>query len=195
MRDMSPGLRHTFTVQRTDERPGHVDVSLVRVTEQEITRHLRRHREVVERTVLFHRTFRPMVELAAMESYAAKLSALARYANDDAFGCFVETKAADGRVEVRLYERWFDGGELHTDELARRTFDASDDAALVASTEFVADLRAWADRQNEEREATYERDRDADRLTRSTIAERDSAGHELADILAPHARSGQDGPA
>jgi hypothetical protein len=186
---MSEGLRHVYAVERVDDRPGHVDVSLVRVTEQEVTRRLRRHRDVVERTVLFHRTFRPMVELGAMESYAARLATLARYANDGAFGCFVETKAAEGNVEVCLYERWFDGAELHTDELARRAFDASDEAALVASTEFVADLRAWADRRNDEREAAYERDRDTDQLTRSTIADRDSASRALADILAPHARS------
>ena len=188
MRDMSERPRRTYTVERTDERPGHVDVALVCVTDQEVTRRLRRHRDVIERTVLFHRSFRPMLELAAMESYAARLANIARHANGGTFGCFVATEPADGYVEVRLYERWFDGGELHTDELAWRTFDASDDAALVASAECVAELRAWADRRNEEREAAYARSRDADQLTRSTIADRDSASRELAEILAEHAR-------
>jgi hypothetical protein len=36
-----------------------------------------------------------------------------------------------------LYERWFDGAEIPTEELARKVFDASDEAALVASAEFV----------------------------------------------------------
>ena len=188
MRDMSEGLRRSYTVERTDERPGHVDVALVRVTEQAVTRRLRHRREVVARAVLFHRTFRPMLELAAMESYAARLDNIARHANDGTFGCFVATEPAHGYVEVRLYERWFDGAELHTDELAWRTFDASDDAALVASAECVAELRAWADRQNEEREAAYARYRDAEQLTRSTIDDRDCASRELAEILAEHAR-------
>ena len=185
---MPEGPRRRYAVERTDERPGHVDVSLVCVTDQAVTRHLRRRRDVLERTVLFRRTFRPMLELAAMESYATRLANVARHANEGTFGCFVAAEPADGHVEVRLYERWFDGAELHTDELAWRTFDASDDAALVASAECVAELRAWADRQNEEREAAYARDRDAEQLTRGAIADRDSASRELAEILTEHAR-------
>ena len=174
-------------VERSDARPGRVDVALVRMTVREGRGLLRHHRDVVERTVLFHRTFRPMFELTAMESYAARLALIARYANEGTFGCFVRTEPTGGSVEVSLYERWFDGNEIQTDELARRTFDASDEAALVASTEFLADLRAWAERQNDDREAAYQRDSDSDQLLRSTLAEQESAGRELADILAAHA--------
>ncbi len=185
---MSEALRRVHEVERSDARPGHVDVALVRMTVREGRGLVRHHREVVGRSVLFHRTFRPMLELAKMESYAARLAAVARYADQGTFGCFVRTEPTGGTVEVSLYERWFDGDEIHTDELACRTFDPSDEAALVASTEFLADLRAWAERQNDEREAAYQRDSDSDQLRCSTMADQESASRDLADILAPHAR-------
>ena len=62
---MSSEVRSIYSVESTEERPGHIGISLVRCVERDVTHHLRHHAEVVERTVLFHRTFRPMLELAA----------------------------------------------------------------------------------------------------------------------------------
>jgi hypothetical protein len=121
-----------------------------------------------------------------MESYAARLALVARHANEGTFGCFVRTEPTGTHVEVTLYERWFDGSEIHTDQLAQRTFDATDEATLVSSTEFVADLEAWAERQNDEREASYQSASVTDEVQRSTLADEESASRELADILASH---------
>ncbi len=82
--------RHEYRVERIDEAPGHVCVSLVPTLERDSVRHLRARTEVLERAVLFARSFRPMVDLVAMEDYAARLSLIARYANDGTFGCFAQ---------------------------------------------------------------------------------------------------------
>jgi hypothetical protein len=175
---------YAYRVESAEEQSGRVRVSLVKQLEREETRHLRRHVEVLERTVLFSQTFRPMFDLTAMESYATNLSLVARHAAAGTFGCFVQTATAAGNVEVCLWERWFDGREIHTDELARRVFDASDETALVASVEAVADLRAWAERQNEAREAAYAQELDDDDARSRAAAEREAASAELNEILA-----------
>jgi hypothetical protein len=180
--------RYVYRVERADDRPGHVRISLVRQRERNDVRHLRHHLEVLERTVLFSRSFRPMFDLAAMEGYAAHLSLLARHAEEGRLGCFVQTRSESGNVDVCLYERWFDGGEIHTDELARRAFDASDESALVASAEFLADLRGWAERRNEQREAAYLQEREDDDARMRIASDQQAAGEELNEILAAHTR-------
>jgi hypothetical protein len=183
---MTDGARDVYRVERVAEGPGHVGVSLVRVTEQEVMHLLRRHVEVLDRTVLFHRTFRPMVELVEMERYAERLSAIARWAAERTFGCFVLSEPEAGNVVVSLYERWFDGTEVHTDQLARRVFDSSDEQALVASAEFLAELQSWAEQRNDEREAAYRTASGDEEARRLQVAEREAAGRELAQILAEH---------
>lgn len=185
---VSDNEHYVYRVERVEEQPGWVRVSLVRQLERDEVRHLRHHVGVSERTVLFSQTFRPMLELAALEGYASHLALVARHAEAGTFGCFVESATTDGNVNVCLYERWFDGREIHTDELARRTFDASDEAALVASAEFVADLRAWAERQSDARETAYLQARDDDDARVQAAAEREAAGIELNAILAAHTR-------
>ncbi len=165
-------------------------VSLVRALERDSVRHLRAHTDVLDLQVLFARSFRPIVDRVAMEDYAARLSLVARYANEGTFGCFAQTQSAAGSVEVILYERWFDGGEVHTDELARRAFDASHEESLVASVEFLADVRIWAERRNQEREETYLRERAAGDARSLLASQREAAGRELHEILAAHTRAG-----
>jgi hypothetical protein len=53
---------------------------------------------------------------------------------------------------VELIERVVVEAKLRTTILASRSFDATDDAALVAASEFAAELAEWADRVNAERE-------------------------------------------
>ncbi len=179
---------YVYGVESADEGGGRVCISLVR-TRQRDSVHLLRHQvEVLERTVLFSRSFRAMLDKVAIESYTAHLSLVARYAEQGAFGCFAVTRSEGGSVDVLLYERRFDGDEIRTDELARRAFDASDDESLVASAEFLADLRAWAERRNEEREAAYLEERRADEDRRQLASEQEAAGRELNQILAAHAR-------
>jgi hypothetical protein len=185
---MSDDWRCVYVVERADGQPGRLDVSLVRRRERVPAHHLRHRVEVLERTVLFSRSFRPMLDLAAMESYVARLSLVARYAEEGTFGCFAQTRSEGRNVEVSLYERWFDGAEVRTDELACRAFDATDDATLVASTEFLADLRAWAERRNEEREAAYLQGRADDDARRQRASEQQAASEELNEILAAHTR-------
>ncbi|HWD70342.1 MAG TPA: hypothetical protein VG293_09090 [Solirubrobacteraceae bacterium] len=114
----------------------------------------------------------------ALEHYTAQLQLIARYAQDGQFGCFVESRWEDGNVEVILYDRWFDESGIRTEELVRRIFDASDDGALVASAEFLADVRLWAERRNEQREAAVLQARDADDARRGRIA---IASYKTAD--------------
>jgi hypothetical protein len=60
--------------------------------------------------------------------------------------------------------------------------------AMVASAEFLADLRIWADRRNEERETAVLQERDADDARRRLASEHEAASQELSQILAAHAR-------
>ena len=136
-----------------------------------------------------HRSFKPRLELAELETYAAQLESAAEHGNDGTLGCFVRTEARDdGTVRVKLYERWFDGQHLRCEQLADREFDSTAEDALVASSEFLAELQAWAEQRNQEQdldavarqsvEAAHERAR----TQRST--ERAAAADELAQILA-----------
>jgi hypothetical protein len=158
-------------------------VALVRRAEHHgVIRRLRDRRDDPV-TVLFRRTFRPMLELDQLERSAADLEEVARHANAGTLGCFVDKRSQQGIVEIRLYERWFDGRELRCDELAHREFDASDPDTLVASSEFLAELEEWAERQSDQRETSYLEAsvEDADRQQRAL--EQASAGDELARIL------------
>lgn len=182
---MSEGERYQHLVERCEEGPGHMRIALVRQRQREDGRFLHHH-EITDRTVLFAKRFRPMLELAALEHYAEQLSLVARHADEGTFGCFVETYTEDGDVAVCLYERWFDGDQIHTDELARRAFDASDGTALVASAEFLADLRDWAERRNRGREAAYLEELEEDDARSRIAADREAASAELNEILAAH---------
>ncbi len=185
---MVPNWRYVYEVQRAQEGPGRVCVSLVRSRQRTSVQHFRSHTEVLQRTVLFSGSFRPMLDRVAMEGYAAQLALVARYAEEGTFGCFAQTRSEGGSVEILLYERWFDGREIHTDELARRAFDASDEESLVASAEFLADMRVWAEQRNGEREAAYLGELDAADARRRLTAQREAAGRELNEILAAHTR-------
>lgn len=188
---MDESWSYVWEVEAADDGAGRVRVSLVRRREHRSTGHhlLRRaETETVERTVFLSRSFRPMLESVAMDHYTARLSELARYAEQDQFGCFAESRPEGGSVEVLLWQRSFDGVDIHTEELARQAFDASDEQALVASVEFLADLRAWAGRRNDELEAAYLEERDADDARVRMAAEQEAAGRELSQILAAHTR-------
>jgi hypothetical protein len=180
--------RYVYGVESAQEEHGRVCISLVRRRERDSVHRFHHQIEVLERTVLFSRSFRAMQDKVAIESYSAQLSLISRYAQEGTFGCFAQTRSEVGSVDVLLYERWFDGDAIHTDELARRAFDASDEESLVASAEFLADLRLWAERRNEEREAAYLKERRADDDRKQLASAQEAAGRELNQILAAHAR-------
>jgi hypothetical protein len=177
----SSGYR--YSVERITGGTGPAEVALVRRGVHHGVLGRLRERSDDEVTVLFRRTFRPMLELDQLERYAAQLEQVARHANAGTLGCFVDKRSQHGNVEIRLYERWFDGRELRCDELAHREFDASEPDALVASSELLAELEEWAERQSDERETSYLEAsvEDADRQQRAL--EQASAGDELARIL------------
>lgn len=183
---MQESWDYVWEVESAEEAAGSQCVSLIRRREHRTTKHLMARTETLERTVLYSRSFRPLLERVALEHYTAQLQLIARYARAGEFGCFLQNRTDGGNVEVILYDRWFDDPDIRTNELARRTFDASDDSALVASSEFLADLRLWADRRNEQREAAMLEQRDADGA-RELNAEREAASAELSQILAAHA--------
>lgn len=185
---MNDEWRYSYDVESAQEQHGRVSVSLVRKREHHSMQLLRSRIETVERTVLFSQSFRPMLDSVAQEHYAARLRLIARYADEGTFGCFAQTRPEGQNVEVVLWERWFDGTEIRTEELARRAFDAGDEQSLVASVEFLADLRAWAERRNEEREAAYLKERSADDDRKRLASEQETASRELHQILAAHAR-------
>jgi hypothetical protein len=173
-----------YEIQRDVWDAGRTDVSLVR---QAPAPRRRLHRgSPGESVVLFHRTFRPLLELKELERYAAELARVARHANEGTLGCFVDTRPHEGIVEVALYDRWFDGDHLRCDELARRRFDAGDEQSLVASAEFVAELQQWAEHRNEERELTYASDREETAARERDAQEAAAAAGELAAILRSH---------
>ena len=176
--------QYRYELERSRERPGFVDVALVRRQAPHGKVQRRHQHERDEELVLFHRTFRPLLELFALETYAGQLARVAQHANDGTFGCFVVIDTSVGMLEIGLYERWFDGQRLRVDELAKRVFDPSDDETLVSGAEFVAELGDWAERRNLEREAAYlaASAEDASRTQRAT--ERERVAEELARILA-----------
>jgi hypothetical protein len=177
--------RYHCSVVREAAGPGYVDVALIRRVEPHgVLERLRRH-ERRGAVVLYHRTFRPLLELAELEAYAAQLERTAEHANVGTLGCFVETEQREaGIVRVALYERWFDGRRLHCERLAGRDFDASDESAVVASSELLAELRAWAEERNEDRE-TSEASAAAEETARTErSSERTEAADQLARILA-----------
>ena len=136
--------QYRYELERSRERPGFVDVALVRrQARQGKVRRLRRH-ERDDGLVLFHRAFRPLAELFPLETYSGHLARVVQHANDGTFGCFVVIDTSVGMLDIRLYERWFDGQRLQVDELAKRVFDPSDDETLVSGAEFVAELEDFA---------------------------------------------------
>jgi hypothetical protein len=179
--------RYQYRVVRDIGGPSYADVALVRFPAPHgVLEHLL-HREHRDALVLAHRTFRPMFELTEMEAYATQLERAAKHGNEGTLGCFVDTDQRDGGVvRVALYERWFDGRRLQCERLATRDFDAADPDALVASSEFLTELQAWASDRNDERETAYIEAavQDSDRAERAT--EREDAARQLAEILAAH---------
>jgi hypothetical protein len=172
---------YEYRVERDVDGPGRADIKLVRY---ELRHRLLGARHGKHGIVLFHRVFKPLLEPGLLEGYASVLQQLAEHVGKGTFGCFVATQSREGNVEIKLYERWFDGLKLHCDELASRTFDASDDGALVASAEFRGELEQWTEDQNAAREQIY-MDAAADDLARTERAiERASAADGLAAILA-----------
>jgi hypothetical protein len=176
----------SYEVKRDVWGAGRTDVSLVRQAPSPHRRSLLRRAHGEEPLMLFRRTFRPLLELKELERYAAELERVARHGNDGTLGCFVDTRPHEGVVEVALYDRWFDGQSLRCDELARRRYDADDEQALVASAEFVAELQAWADQRNEERELAYAADREGAAGREQDARERTAAADQLAAILRTH---------
>jgi len=175
----------TYEVQRDAWDAGRTEVTLVRRPAAHGFS-LRRHSAEAP-VVLLRRTFRPLLELKELERYAAELERVARHANEGTLGCFVDTRSHDGIVEVALFDRWFDGDHLRCDELARRTYDAGDEQALVASTEFVAELEDWAQRRNDERAESEAGARAEAEAAQERTLERAAAAEELAGILRTHA--------
>jgi hypothetical protein len=174
---------YEYVVERD---PRHQQGPEVRLVRYERRRGLFRSRRG-DGTVMFHRHFRPIGELNELETYASMLGRVAQHASEDTFGCFVETESRGGDVVVTLYERWFGGGRLHCDQLAQRTFDASDDGSLVQSAEFRAEVERWAEEQNARREALYLDAASDDELRAEQKAERAAAADALAGILARRA--------
>lgn len=177
--------RYHYSVVRDVARPGYADVALIRRSGPHGALQHLRHRERRDVVVLHHRMFRPLLELAQLETYAAQLERTAEHANNGTLGCFVETQQRDdGIVRVALYERWFDGEHLHCEQLASRDFDASDESALIASAEFLAELHEWAERRNDERQASELDAAAADAARIERASERRVAADQLARILA-----------
>lgn len=176
--------RYRYEVKRDHLRVGFVDVALVRreAPHGKLQRP-HQHRGDGEQ-ILFHRTFRPLLELAALETYAGQLARIAQHASDGTFGCFVVISSRVGMLQIALYERWFDGQRLHVDEIAQRVFDPGNDGTLVCSAEFLAELEDCAERRNEELDTAYLEANAEDASRTQRAIERERVADELARILA-----------
>jgi hypothetical protein len=172
-----------YRVQRTPRGTAGVEVELVRSSAHHEGL-LLKHRHADDGEVLFRRTFRPIGEADQIEAYASQLEQISAHASAGTFGCFVDTTTQGGEVRITLYERWFDGGRLHCEPLAERSFDPEDEAALVQSAEFRAQLETWAEERNDELEALYLAAVDDDSVRVQRATERQAAAEELAGILA-----------
>jgi hypothetical protein len=176
--------RYRYEVQRDDSRPGFVDVALVRGEVPHGKFQYLHHQGGNHELILFHRQFRPLLELAALESYAGQLARVAQHANAGTLGCFVVIDSRIEMLRIRLYERWFDGERLRVDELAQRVFDPGDDETLACSAEFLAGLEAWGERRDEAREEAYVEATAEDAACTQLAIEQERAADELALILA-----------
>lgn len=175
-----------WELESGEETTGRIRISLVRRRVHRFSKRLVARTETVERVVMFSRAFRPLLETVALEHYRAQLGVVARSAETGKFGCFVEVQPKGGNVEVTLYDRWFDGWNIRTEEVTRQAFASTDERSLVASTEFLAELQIWAERQNAEREAVLAGQQDADDARARLAAQRSAASRELSEILAAH---------
>lgn len=178
------GARYHYRVVRGPAGPGHEDIALVRSSAARGGMSHLIHHEQNDELVLHHRSFRPMLELPALEAYAAQLERTAAHANAGTLGCFVDISTpADDLVRVALYERWFDGDHLRCEELAAKDFESSGDLAVAESAEFLAEVRAWAEKRNDERDASDLEARVAAAARVERAADRAEAAAELAQIL------------
>ena len=182
---MAARCDYRYWVERDVWGPARAEISLVRSTpDHGALRLVHRHRP--EAVVLLSRTFRPRAELDELERYAAELERVAEHANSGTLGYFVDKRSTEGTVEIALYERWFDGSHLRCEQLARRLFDPTDDQALVASAEFVAELEDWAERRNHDRELDDLQKRVEQTDMQERASEKTAAAAELAAILNQH---------
>jgi hypothetical protein len=176
--------RFYYSVVRDGGGPGYADVALVRsAVPQGVLSHIldRGVRDVV---VIHHRSFRPLFDLSAMEAYAGQLERVAAHGNEGTLGCFVDIEdQTNGTVRIALYERWFDGDHVRCEELAAREFEATEEGAVTDSAEFLAELRAWAEKRNDEREAQDPDDEAAETVQSERTMDRADAARQLARIL------------
>jgi hypothetical protein len=168
-----------FHIHTEEVEPGVFELSL---EQQESTRRfLGTHWETV--AVLARRRFRAN-DMFGLAQYRGALAQAAEHAAAGHYGCYVETQhMRGGKVEVELVSREIKDAKLRTEILASRQFDASDENALVASAEFAAELRAWADRVNDERTTTLAEGAVEHDAALADAAEREQAAAELEAIL------------
>ena len=172
-----------YRVERRLVDRSHTEVALIRLATEPHHHGLRHHGRHRPPEVVFARTFRPLLEALPIEAYASELERVAGHLNAGTYGCFLHTAASGPSVDVRLYERWFDGTKLRVDELAAKRFDATDDESLVASAEFKAELNAWAEQRNTEREAREASQRAEAEARAARALEDAEAATQLAEIL------------
>jgi hypothetical protein len=182
-----PAERSEYKVVRTLGGIGFTDVALVLTRSHSGHRRIgRRHDPVGDDTlVLYHQVFRPVAELAELEAYAAQLESAARHGERGHLWYFVTTRARrDGLVEVSLFDRWIDGRRLCCEERAHREFDSADEASATAAVDFTAGIEAWAEQQNDAREARC-RETGGDELIEAERSAQSAANSvELAALLA-----------
>ena len=143
---------------------------------------LRRRREVD--LVIASRRFRDHGQMAEIARFAAELEELQGYCERGELGCFVRTvPQRSGAVKVSLVERRWDGGEVVTEVLADRSFDAASDDAVQRSAGFAAELRVWAEERNDALEEALRDAADERERARAAAEERARGARELAEIL------------
>ena len=173
-----------YAVTRDLTRPGYADVALVR---RPASARLQRDRP--DGTVLHRRTFRPQFQIVEMERYAAQLERLARHGNEGTLGAFVDVmRVGDGTVRLSLYDRWFDGRHIRCERLASRDFDASDHDAVIASSEYLAELQAWGAERDEARERSVADAAAEKEAIEGEKSDRSASAKELYEILVSRVR-------
>jgi hypothetical protein len=133
---------------KVERRPGEAGRCVIELVKYEVERGLiltkRRRVGVLARLRAGER------ELSKISRHEAELGEAADYARRGEFGSSVDVHTeAGGAVHVQLVSRHFKGDDFVTEVLADERFDAGDPDALVAATEFAAQLKVWAEERND----------------------------------------------
>jgi TPP-dependent pyruvate/acetoin dehydrogenase alpha subunit len=167
---------------KVERRPGEPGRCVIELVKYEVERGLILSRR--RRAGVLARLRADDYDLAKISRHKGELGEAADYARRGEFGTCVDVQTArDGSVQVRLVSRHFTGDDFVTEVTADECFDAGDPDALVAASEFAAELKVWAEERNEDLVEETASVLSADDEATATRIARQRAADELSAIV------------